>query len=1112
MEKLLELRLLEAPQAWLDGAPVTGFVSRKAEALLYYLAWTGRAHSRESLAALFWSESTDGAARTNLRKVLSNLRQLLPAHLVLDRQTVAFRADSPHAIDAARFAAVVAAATASTALTPQQADSLQAALSLYRDDFLAGFYVKDAPEFEGWLLAERGRLRELAMQSLQRLAQHFAAAEIWPSAIAGLRHLLALEPWREEAHRRLMFCLARSGERGAALAHFEICRQVLADELDVPPSDETLALAQQIVAGTVGPTDGEAPGPAVAPRPTAPGHNLPAQATPFVGRGPELATLAEWLADPRCRLVTILGAGGMGKTRLALALAEQLAPRYRDGVFFVALAAVEQAEGIVPAIAQAVGFPFQNDPRSPQAQLTDYLRTRQLLLVLDNWEHLLAAGPALGELAQACPGVQMLVTSRERLRIRAETLFVLPGMDYPTGEFSRPAEYSAVALFVDTMGRRQRAAPHSRAEWQAIARICHLVDGMPLAIVLAAGWLGLLRLEEIAEEIERSADFLESDLRDLPPRQRSMRVVFEQTWQRLTPAEQALYMRLSVFHDGFTGTGARRVAGATLSVLRGLTDRALLWRDSGDRYHIHELLRQFAAEKLALAGHGLEADVRRSHAAYFVDMLSRAEPELYGRNQLLAVERLQAEEANLRAAWQWMLEQRPFEGMEQAVQAWGLYCEISGRALNGAALLRMAIDRLDAAAKANRAYARLLIWYGVFGEKLSGDEYASRYFRLSLELADRLAASGQDVSFERAFALLELGHVSWYADGASTDHFLAQSLTLSRSLQNPWLRARTLQEKARVVQIVGNFREARTLALESLSIWQSLGDTASQYPALVVLCWSAMKLDATDEAFSYVQRQLRLGKTLRNPNIISTALFNEGAVLEHCGDFAGAAQAYQRSIEVAVDAGLGQRVGSGRYKYVQMQVQLGNYTGGLELAAAVLHEAEPMGLDAHRAHALAAAGMAHLGQGNYAQARPPLEESERLFHKLGHAIYHIKSDGFLGFLARHDGDLPRAWAHVLRSLRWAIDREDVQTLSMTLPLAALLLADRGEAARAVALYALTCQHPRIADSCWYADVVGREIDGLASGLSGTAAEQPPTLRDAALALLNEHELPSDSPQ
>ncbi len=1108
MAVLLEIKLLGAPQVTLDSLPVTGFVSRKAEALLYYLACTGRAHTRDSLAGLLWSESSDSAARTNLRGILANLRGLVGAHLRIDRQTLAFDTTSPHTIDAVQFAQGVGAAIHTKTLTPSQTDHLQHCLDLCRGEFLDGFYVKNAPEFERWMLTERARLRDLAVQGGQSLAHYFAERAEWPAATAAIRGVLNLEPWREQAHRQLMLFLAQSGQRSAALAHFEVCRRVLADELDVPPSDETIALAQQIRAGAFGPASGEESPASIQPAtPTPPtlSNNLPAQSTLFVGRTDELTTLETWLADPGCRMVTILGAGGMGKSRLALALAEQLLPSYRDGVYFVELAPIEHPEGIVPAIANAIGYVFQNDRRSAQTQLADFLRLRQTLLVLDNWEHLLAGSQKLVELLHAAPQVQMVLTSRERLRVGIETLFSLSGMDYPSGE-TGDVRYSAVALFVETMRRQQRTLPQNQAEWAAVAHICRLVDGIPLAIVLAAGWLGLLRLEEIAQEIESSGDILETDLRDTPPRQRSMRIVFEHTWQRLSQTEQNLYARLSIFHDGFTDNAARRVAGATLSVLRGLTDKALLWRDADDRYHIHELLRQYAREKLA--AQQIDGEMRQFHGAYYIDMLSRSEPDLYGHSQLLVVEMLQAEEANLRAAWQWALQNRPFAGMEQVVQAWGLFYEISGRSLDGEAILRVAMEQLDEASKESRAYTRLLIWYGVFGENLSGDNYASSQYHRSLEIADRLAAAGQDMRFERTFALLELGHVLWYVDGERANHYLSQSLALCRDLQNPWLLARVLQEEARVIQIAGNFIQAGALAAESLAIWQSMGDKVNQNPALVVLGWSAMKLDATEQAFSYVQKQLEIGEALRNGTIIAGSLFSQGAVLEHCGDFAGAARAYIQSIQVAEDMGLRQRVNSSKYKLVYIHVQLGDYTTGVELAQSMLPEVDAMGLYSHRAHLLTAIGLAYMGQGNYDLARQPIQESEQMFRRLNqHAIYHIKSDGFLGYIARAAGNESQAWEHVYRSLRWGIEQEDVQTLSMTLPLAALLLADRGEVDRAVTLYALTCQHPRISDSRWYADVVGREMNRLVSGPSAArvdavpAANHYPLLHEASLALM-----------
>ncbi|MBI3958193.1 MAG: hypothetical protein HY328_05240, partial [Chloroflexi bacterium] len=298
---------------------------------------------------------------------------------------------------------------------------------------------------------------------------------------------------------------------------------------------------------------------------------------------------------------------------------------------------------------------------------------------------------------------------------------------------------------------------------------------------------------------------------------------------------------------------------------------------------------------------------------------------------------------------------------------------------------------------------------------------------MSLALSERLEAAGQAMGYEKALALLELAHIAWYVDSESADHYLSESLALSHRLENPWLLARALQEKARVVQIAGYFREAHRLASQSLSLWQALGDRASHYNTLVVLGWSAMKLDQTDEAFAFVRQQRELAERAGNPAQLAGSYFNEGAVLEQCGHFAAAADAYTHSLEIAKSTGLRHNMGSTGTKLAYMRVQLGQYESALALARTILEGADVMGMTSHRAHALAAAGLAHLGRGEYALAGPPLAESERIFHQIGqHAIYHIKIDGFLGYLARWEGDHQRAWAHLLRSLRWGIEREDLR--------------------------------------------------------------------------------------
>jgi DNA-binding SARP family transcriptional activator len=365
----LELKLLGSPEVWLDGQAVTGFRSGKARALLYYLAVTGRAQPRSVLAGLFWGGVAEHHARRSLTMTLSNLRQLIGSHLDIDRETVAFDANSPTWLDVAVFEAGVTAAPQGQAI-----DELKQAIALYRGDFLAGFYLHDAPEFEQWLLVERTRLRERVLQALHRLADHLAARADLPQAIETMRRLLALEPWREEAHRYLMLLLARDGQRSAALAQFEICRQMLAAELDVEPGTETITLYEQIRAGELSGGDlTSSPLPLHSPAPL---HNLPPQSTPFVGRERERAEIIRRLTDRHCRLLTLVGPGGIGKTRLALEVAQTLSHSvpaegfFGHGIYFTPLAAVSSTNGVVLALAEGIGLSFHGNA-SPKQQLLD---------------------------------------------------------------------------------------------------------------------------------------------------------------------------------------------------------------------------------------------------------------------------------------------------------------------------------------------------------------------------------------------------------------------------------------------------------------------------------------------------------------------------------------------------------------------------------------------------------------------------------------------------------------------------------------------------------------------------------------------------------------------
>ncbi|RLC75358.1 MAG: SARP family transcriptional regulator, partial [Chloroflexi bacterium] len=350
MDEELRLMLLGGVRITRGGTPVTGFVSAKAQALLCYLAVTGRPHFRPALAGLLWGERPEANALMNLRQALTNLRRLFPSHIIVTRHTVAFNRNTPYWLDVEEFESGTRILESRFRIQDSGfkiPDSLirdlEKTIKLYRGDFLEGFYVRDAPTFEEWMLVQRERLRALALQALHILTAYYTNRGKYPLALRYITQLLMLAPWQEEAHRQKMLLLARSGQHSAALAQYEICCRILAKELGVEPSAETQALYRRIKAAR-----------------SIRRNNLPPQPTPFVGREKELAEIARLLANPDCRLLTLIGPGGIGKTRLAIQAAAQNSQHFLHGVWFVPLTSVPSTAFLVPAIAEALGFSFHS--------------------------------------------------------------------------------------------------------------------------------------------------------------------------------------------------------------------------------------------------------------------------------------------------------------------------------------------------------------------------------------------------------------------------------------------------------------------------------------------------------------------------------------------------------------------------------------------------------------------------------------------------------------------------------------------------------------------------------------------------------------------------------
>jgi predicted ATPase/DNA-binding SARP family transcriptional activator len=742
MEQELRVRVLGGAELACSGRPLVELASAKATALLVYLAVSGTGHARSALAGLLWSDLPEATARANLRLVLTKLRRVLPDHLEVTRQAVALAGGRTVWVDALEVARVAAG--------ERDGGELLAAVRLCRGEFLEGFEVPGAPLFDEWLVGRRAAVRADMLAVMDRAV---AFARDQGDGITGVevaRRMLELEPLQEEAHRALMWFLATGGQRSAALAQYETCRYVLREELGVEPSAATAALRDEI-AGAGGFTRlGARPSPAAGWRHQGvPGPaerdvearaaereipvavaapELPRPLTTLVGRERELARLHALLDDPACRLVTLVGPGGIGKTRLAVEVTAARQDRHRDDTVYVSFVGTsparpeEAADLMLANLAAALGVSLAV-PRDPLELLCDHLSGRELLLVLDNLEQLRDAAGVLAELLRRAPGVQVLVTSRRRLGLGVEWLVEVPGLPYPSAEAgAEAAGYEAVQLFEE---RARLLRPSLLADIEEAGRICRLVAGVPLAIELAARWVRSASPAAIADRLAGGLDLLQTSSLDVERRHRSLRSVIDWSWQLLTDDERRVLARLSVFRGGFDLDAAAVVAGATLPLLAGLVDQSLVAVGEDGRYDMHELLRQYAAERLA----GDPADeqaTRERHAHYYAGLLPDPAEAAAGDEG-----GLDAEVENLRAATDWLIGHADPAWLDAyLVRLWPLYRR-RGWFREAQAVLTAALER-DGVPVTEQAR-----WHRLLGEacmQLGEADPARQHFERTLAL------------------------------------------------------------------------------------------------------------------------------------------------------------------------------------------------------------------------------------------------------------------------------------------------------------------------------------------------------------------------------------------
>ncbi len=655
----LEIALFGFPEIKINGNPVETD-RRKAVALLAYLAVTGKAHSRDTLAAFLWPDYEQSSAYAYLRRTLWELNQMLgKGWFEADRNAIGLVEGMKVQVDTVEFERLTAAQAEEASLTR--------AIALYQGDFMVGFTVADTAPFETWQTQQARAYRQLFTSTLERLIEQKTRTGKYEIALPYTQRWLDLEPLDEAAHRTLMQIFVQLGDRVKAIQQYESCCQLLQDELGIEPQQETTQLYEQILRGEISGVSQPVQGKTTTA--SQPAMHLPLLPTPFIGRRQEVERIKALLHDLNHRLITMTGPGGTGKTRLSIQACSEMTGMFPDGVYFVSLAPVQAPEGVLVAIANALKFSFYQEAGSQQQQLLDFLREKRLLLILDNFEHLAEATGLVGEILAISAGVQLVVTSRVRLNVPGEQLFQVSGMRIPEDvevdkwqDLEVEAKpFSAVQLFLERAHRVQPMFVLTRENVTAVIQICRLVQGMPLALELAAAWLELLQPDEIAAEIVRSLDFLEAHQVGVPDRQRSIRAVFESSWTLLSTQEQEAFLRLCVFVGTFSREAAQEVSGASLPVLLRLANKSWLQQTAEGRFQLHELMRQYGDEHLRTDEAAWRLAKER-HSDYFARFVNEQSERMMGAEQLSGLKALAVEyESNVKAAWDWLVSEQQWD-------------------------------------------------------------------------------------------------------------------------------------------------------------------------------------------------------------------------------------------------------------------------------------------------------------------------------------------------------------------------------------------------------------------------------------------------------------------
>jgi non-specific serine/threonine protein kinase len=871
------------------GAQTIHLPTRKVESLLAYLALYPQAHSRDQLAALLWGDAPDDQARASLRVALSTLRKTLGDDLLLtDRETIQLNPGFPIWVDGREIERL-----RDLEIDAPISQSLNPLFSLYPGDLLSNFY-------DEWIAPERERLRAIYLDALLRVIQHARSDGDYARAIQLAQKLLDNDPANEAAHQHLIFCYAASGDRRAARQQYAECRRVLRAELDVAPAPATTALYERALAQA-----------------DARDHdgwftNLPTPLTSFVGREKEMRELAEILGTTR--LVTLTGAGGCGKTRLAIQTATEIAAteKFKDGVWWVDLAAlrdpalVPQSVALTFGLREPAGIPLTT-------LLVNFLRAKKLLLIVDNCEHLLdACAQLIGTLLSACPNLHIVATSREILNIGGETVWRVPSLASPDPARIPPLaqlrQFEAIQLFV---ARATAVAANWRLVENAapVAQICARLDGIPLAIELATARLKVLSTQQIAARLDDRFNLLTGGSRTELPRHQTLRATMDWSYDLLSDAERSLLRRLSVFAGGFSLeaveavnsnlTTDHRPLTTVLDLLTSLIDRSLVvveQKGNDTRYRLLETVRQYAREKFAQAEQNESEIFARRHRDWFLQFAEQAEPHILASEQLEWCERLERDLENFRAALTWSLAQTDRDNAERSLRL-------------ARALAWFWINRgywNEAKTWFERALENPIIVHARAGAlvALGGLEFFIGNPTKSAELYEASLALYRQFGDKEGIAFAA-GAVAGFApcDPARANALFEEAHALAQELNTDFLSAEIYIGHGMFVHRQGDLARASTLYASALDYARRSGNRF--FIGNVLEYWGDLALAQGDDdhAAAFFAESLEVRRELGNKNAMANDLFGLGTIALHRQDVRQAKSFYAQALALRREMG-----------------------------------------------------------------------------------------------------------------------------------------------------------------------------------------------------------------